>query len=588
MQTDVEKIKERIGILDLIESYIKVEKAGKNFKARCPFHNEKTPSFFISPDRGTYYCFGCGAKGDIFSFVQQFEATDFPGALKILADRAGVQIQNISKEANSRTKRIKDILELAAKYFEKNLSDNAGAAEYLKSRGLTEKTIEEWRIGFASAGWQNLYDHLIGRNYSADEILQAGLIKKGERGRYYDTFRSRIMFPIFNSAGDVIAFTGRIFEEASNSKKSNDVEVAKYINSPETDLFKKSEILYGLNRAKSVIRKNDFSILVEGQMDTIMCHQIGYANAVASSGTAITEHQLEALNKLSSRIVIAFDSDSAGFKASEKAWKMALSMGMDVKIAPIRGEKDPADLIRDNPEKWRDTVRGAQHIIEVLIEKIQNAELNRRQVGQAVTLKVIPYLKMIGSKIDRDHFVKVVGSAFGIKEDAIYSDLHSSERQDSARAGNVPVNSAGRIAKNISGQRRGDEYAIEKRLLGIAEWQNGRAGSSINSEQIREEMRKIVGDDFTEIIRSISDSLDQIIFTLDESYEDEAIVLRDIEELMNNLKIKYLNRDRDRMLQALRVAENSADEKTANELLSQVDKVSKKIENLKNFTSASD
>ena len=258
MNSPVQKIKERLSIEDVVSSYIKLDQAGSNLKANCPFHNEKTPSFFVSPDRGSYYCFGCGAKGDIFSFVEEFEGLDFKGALKILANKAGVVLEQYNTEEESEKERLYRAMEEATKFYSQNLTKNEKAREYLKSRGLTENSIEDFRIGFAKDDWRELYNYLRSKNFTDKEIELAGLAKKSEKG-YYDRFRGRIMFPISDSSGRVIAFSGRLFIDDGKS--------AKYLNSTDTPIFSKSAVLYGLDKAKDSIRKNNFSILVEGQFE---------------------------------------------------------------------------------------------------------------------------------------------------------------------------------------------------------------------------------------------------------------------------------------------------------------------------------
>ncbi|OHA86334.1 MAG: DNA primase, partial [Candidatus Zambryskibacteria bacterium GWB1_40_5] len=281
MSSSVDQIKSKIDIVSLISSYIKLEKAGTNYKGRCPFHNEKTPSFFVSPDRGSYYCFGCQAKGDIFTFVQEFEGLDFIGSLKVLADQAGVVLESYNVGEKTEKQRLHSVLEQAVFFYQKKFSDNKEAQDYLKNRGVSEKTIKDFRIGFAPADWRELFDYLSGREIGEKDMLAVGLIKQKEgTTSYYDTFRGRIMFPINDSSGRPVGFSGRILVSDDKSPK--------YLNSPETVLFNKSEILFGLDKAKKDIRLRDYSILVEGQMDLIMLHQIGMTNAVASSGTALT------------------------------------------------------------------------------------------------------------------------------------------------------------------------------------------------------------------------------------------------------------------------------------------------------------
>jgi DNA primase len=283
---DVEKIKSALSIEDVISSYIKIDKAGMNFRARCPFHNEKTPSFYISPDRGSYYCFGCNAHGDIFSFVQNIEGLDFKGALKVLAERANITLSYNFDQNSTEKDKIFAILEDATRFYESELQKNSKAIDYLKKRGLSDETIKSFRIGYAPSDWNFIHKHLNSKKYSNDLIEKSGLIKRANEndGRMYDRFRGRIMFPIEDSSGRIIAFSGRILEDDGKS--------AKYINSPDTSVFDKSSTLFGLSKAKTDIRRLNYSILVEGQMDLIMSHQAEIRNTVASSGTALTSLEI--------------------------------------------------------------------------------------------------------------------------------------------------------------------------------------------------------------------------------------------------------------------------------------------------------
>ncbi len=565
-QNDVQQIKERLGIEEVVGTYIKLEKAGKNMKARCPFHNEKTPSFIISPDRGSYYCFGCGAKGDIFSFVQEFEGLDFSGALKILAERAGVTLSKNSGETNEKTNRLRKILDLTTEYFQKNLSKNNEAKKYLLGRGLTEKTIDEWQIGFAPDGWQNLLDYLREKKYQLSEIEEVGLIKKGDKGKFYDRFRNRIMFPIFDSSGRPVGFTGRIF----NGKPDE----AKYLNSPETMLFEKSKLLYGFDKAKQAIRKNDFSILVEGQMDLIMCHQAGYRNAVASSGTALTQDQLEKLLRISSRLVIAYDSDSAGFKASEKAWQMALNLGFDVKIAPIEGGKDPADVIKADVNQWKQIVRNSQHIVEIIISKIKRESTDAREIGKRVASELIPYVANISSHIDQYHFVKMISEKFSLDEEAIKAEI-----------GNY-------LSKNISTNivsgadvSKIKNTSTENHIFGIIFWQEQEKNKIVDVGELQKKVKEILAEDYDIVLQKILSEKNQLIFEVEAIYSDskkQAKIVADIDELLKNLKIRHLTRKKENEKKLLEIAEKNNDEKTQALCLKKIDTLSKEISLLVN------
>ncbi|HMP67189.1 MAG TPA: DNA primase [Candidatus Paceibacterota bacterium] len=561
-QSDIEKIKERLGIKEVVETYIKLEKSGKNYKGRCPFHNEKTPSFFVSPDRDSYYCFGCGEKGDIFSFIQKMESLDFYDALKSLASRAGVEIsKKPENDSQSSNKKIKEILEVSTKFFEQKIKQNSEALKYLSGRGLSEETISNWRIGFASDGWSDLLTYLKSRKYSENLIMSSGMIKKNDKGSIYDTFRSRIMFPIFNSNGEVIAFSGRIFSKIDST-------VAKYLNSPETELFKKSEILYGFNFAKQHIRKNDFTILVEGQMDTVMCHQAGYKNTVASSGTALSEKQLEIIYRISPNIVIAYDSDSAGFKAAEKAWQMALNMGFDIKIAPIDEGNDPADIIKSDPQKWKMIIKNSSHIIEVLIKNKKSTKSDGRQNAKYVSEKIIPYLASLRSNIEQSHFIKMVNENFGIREDAIYEELQK-HKSNSIEKINYPT-----VAK-----KNNDSAKIEKRIFGILIWQESAKEKIIDPEKLKKNLMEILNGEYDLIYQSVKKNSEEVIFML-EDYYDEKRLKKEIDELLVNLKKEYLKRRNKKLLLKLRSLEKTSNDKETDIVLAEIGRVSKEIEDI--------
>lgn len=409
----IQEIKERLPIEEVVSRYVKLEKSGVNMRGLCPFHNEKSPSFFVSPHRGSYMCFGCGKKGDIFNFLQEIEGLEFFDALKQLAEQAGVKLETTGQD-NKQKKDSYAILEKACLVFESILSKDLNAQEYLTNRGLTEKTIRQFRIGFIPDEWGMLYNELKD-SFDEKDILESGLVIKNENGRIYDRFRGRIMFPIFDSTGKVIAFTGRVLN-------SENKEIPKYVNSPETQLFSKSHVLYGLNFAKQAIRKHNFAILVEGQMDVIMSHQMGYANTIASSGTAFTQDQLQMIAKLTPNLLLAFDSDSAGLATTAKVWEMAINQGLDVKIAYYEGSKDPADTIKEDPDEWREIVKGAIHIIEFVTKLVMKITDERKRI-KAYQEKVIPLLKRVQTYSEKNFFIDKISQMLSINSTIIWSDL---------------------------------------------------------------------------------------------------------------------------------------------------------------------
>ncbi|MDO8569548.1 MAG: DNA primase [bacterium] len=462
MRGDVNTIKERLDIAEIVSGYIKLEKAGTSFKARCPFHNEKTPSFFVSPVRQSFYCFGCGAKGDIFTFMEEVEGLDFRGALKLLAEKAGVEIEYRGGESKTEKDKILNALEDATKFFEKELADSDLARHYLVLRGINEESINDWRIGYAPAEWRSLCNYLQGHGHDKEIILKAGLVKlKDGGGEPYDVFRDRIIFPLADSNGSIIAFSGRAISKETEPK---------YLNSPETILFTKSEVLYGLDKAKDQIRKKDYAILVEGQIDLVLSHQSGVGNSVASSGTAFTRMHLERLKRFSSRIIIAFDGDLAGKKAAEKASILAISLGLEVKVANLPAGLDPAEVVRKNPQEWKDILRESLPAVEFFFNKIEEREKDSRKLGKQIEKIILPMIKLIGSTIEQSHFVSMLAKRTGIKEEILWEDLKKVKRADVS-----PRSDLGETKRSDLGPKEelhlSQKEQIEERLAEIKLWQ---------------------------------------------------------------------------------------------------------------------
>ena len=556
--SNVEEIKERLGIVELLESYLKIEKSGSSFKARCPFHNEKTASFFISPERDTYYCFGCGKKGDIFTFVQEFEGVDFIGALKILAEKAGIELTFEKSEDNSLRNKIFDVLESSTKFYEDKLKKDSEPYKYLISRGLEDKTIREWRLGLAMDDWNSLEDFLKSKNYTQSLMESAGLIKKGDKGNYYDRFRGRIIFPIFDASSRTVGFTGRIIKP--------DDKQAKYLNSPETELFNKSKILYGFNFAKSAIRKNDFSILVEGQTDVLMSHQSGYRNTVATSGTAISDEQLDLLGRLSKRLVIALDADNAGFKASERVWKMALEKGMDVKVAVMPEGKDPADTIKENPNSWKNIIKNSEHIIDFLIHRLNNEKLDSRQVAQKVHSEIIPYISKLPSAVEQAHFIRNVNRVFDIDEKALWREIDGDN--------NEGVDDGAHREELIEVKKK--DYTALNRIFGVYFWQESKEKSDIDLSKLENEIKEIIGEsNFEKSKQKFKD--EELIFETEKIYGESKILENDVRELIIALRKNILEQKRDFLKKKLH--SSSGDDER--EILKQIQKISKDMETLK-------
>ncbi len=569
--SSVEKIKENLDVEQVIGAYVKLEKAGGNYKGRCPFHNEKSPSFFVSPGRGTYYCFGCGAKGDIFTFVQEFEGLDFVGALKMLAEKAGVTLEEYAPKKSATGESLHDALESATKYFEQNLKDKKEAIAYLKKRGLNDETIAKWRLGYALPQWRHLSSSLKAQGISNDSLLATGLIKKSDTARedgFYDVFRGRIVFPIFDSSGKVIAFSGRIFDDAPDAPK--------YLNSPETALFFKSETLYGLNHAKMSIRKKDFSMLVEGQMDLLMCHQAGFDNAVASSGTAFTEGHLLRLKRLSNRILFVFDGDSAGFAAALKSATLAMSLGLEVKLSALPEGEDPADLILKDPEVWSEKIKQSKHVIDFHLDQILAGGADTRQLAKQVEQKILPYVAQIVSSIEQSHFVSQIAKRTGIREEAIWNDLRRIPR------GTQGVVSETGVKKEIvEAEVKKRKNYIERRLYGIIFWQESLAEKMIDVTKLRVKLLTFLKDEYlVEKLRLFEKEKEELVFEAEAYFGDVINLEKEIEELLANFEEDILKEQFTEAMMSLNKAESNLDEARQKELLTVCQDIGKRLSDL--------
>jgi len=565
MSTNVEQIKERLDIVDVISSYIKVEKAGINFKARCPFHNEKTPSFFISPTRQSFYCFGCSEKGDIFSFVEKFEGLDFKGALETLANRAGIKLENFKNEEQPEEKdKLFEIMEESTKFFEKGLTGNKECLKYLEKRGLNSASITKWRLGFSQDEWRSLYDFLSQHKFTKEEMLQAGLIKTadssnnpGQTTKYYDTFRNRIMFPICDSAGRVIAFSGRAMQE--------DDKTPKYLNSPETKLFYKSEVLYGFNIAKNYIRKLDYTVLVEGQMDLVMSHQSGVLNTVASSGTALTELHLKKIQKLSNRVIIAYDSDSAGEKASRRAAELALSLGMEVKITSLPKGEDPASVVKEDPEKWRAALKESEHFVDFALNKAMR-ENQGKNLTKEVVKNVLPLVSLIKSEIEKSQFVKKIALKMKVREEAVWDDLKK-----------IPVSSLAETRESI-------ETVDLKKIVDLK-----RMAAAIifleesldkKSKKSRERWQEIISQEkVNEILDNFEAEKEALIFEA-ERYSLEGDLKNIFEDIINRIELENLKQKLQEMTIVLDDKDISKEEEKS--IMVEFKKTQKRIQELNN------
>lgn len=429
--TDIDLIKDKLNILDVVSSYVKLEKAGGSYKGRSPFTSEKTPSFFVSPEKGFFYCFSSGKGGDIFTFIQEIEKISFKEALVLLAERANVSLSSgkQSQESTNKKTKLYKLIDEVSRWYSIQLSQNKEALQYLSERGLNRETVQAFRLGFAPDAWTSAYDFLKQKNYHDEEIYASGMSTKKQGGTsFYDRFRSRIMFPLFDSQGRIVGFSGRIFPGEKDEKN------AKYVNSPESVLFHKSDVLYGFHTAKKEITKKDFCILVEGQFDAILSQQVGFANTVAISGTGLTKNHLEQLLRFSNNLYLALDADSAGIQATKRSVSLAYSMGASVSIITLPQGEDPASIIKKSKELWEVAIRDAKNYIDYRLELLEFSEqLSFEEKRKVIYEDIFSFLGFVQSAITRDKYLQKIALFLGVDVDSVrldFSDFFSQEKEE--------------------------------------------------------------------------------------------------------------------------------------------------------------
>ena len=429
----VDEVKQRLDIVDVVGQYVQLQKAGRNYKALCPFHAERTPSFFVSPERQSWHCFGaCGTGGDILSFVMKKENLEFGEALRLLAERAGVTLAERRPEEEAERNRLREANEAAASFYHRALlSSEAGqtAKHYLEERGQDLKTIQDFQLGYSPSGWDSLCQHLRERGYRDEELVAAGLAVEGERG-LRDLFHQRIMFPITDMRGRVVGFGGR-----SLPIEGQEEAQPKYLNTPQTAVFDKGSLLYALDKAKEEIRRQGLAVIVEGYTDAIAAHQHGFPNVVASMGTALTERQARLLKRFSRDVVLALDADTAGQEATLRAVEYQDILGRDIRVVILPEGRDPDEVIRSDPENWPALLASAQPLLDYKFEAVSSAlDLSQpRQRSQAVE-ELLPLLTAIGDRIVQAHYLQRLARLAQVRESALHQMLIRQGRKQGRRS----------------------------------------------------------------------------------------------------------------------------------------------------------
>ena len=478
--TVVDEVKDRIDIVEVVGESVKLRKSGKSYTGFCPFHpNKRTPAFAVFPDSGTWRCFGaCNEGGDVFSFLMKKEGWDFKETLAYLAERTGVELRPITPEqeaAEEEHVRLRELLETTVTFFRHNLlytPEGEPVLSYLDSRGMTDATIEAFDLGYAPNTWEATMNHLQERGYSVEDLQSAGMVSKRDEGGYYDRFRNRLMIPIRDVRGRMSGFGARVMDPDA---------VPKYLNSPQTALFDKGRLLYGLDRARKDIRQKDQAVIVEGYMDVIGLHQAGFANAVSPMGTAITEHQLRLLKRYSRRMILALDADAAGSQATMRGLNLARDalereadpvfntrglvryegrLDADIRIVSLPGEKDPDEIVLEDPEAWMDVLGSAQTVVDYVLD-VMSAEYdlddpkNKAQIAR----QVLPLIEDVADPVEREAYRQQLSRRLKVDERALLKLRPQSQK----RAARQPSVDPTPVQEVYSEQ----ETALERFCLGV-------------------------------------------------------------------------------------------------------------------------
>lgn len=427
MNDQVEQVKSKVDIVEIIGERVVLKKAGRHFKGLCPFHSEKSPSFIVSSERQSFKCFGCQEGGDVISFLQKYDGMSFLEALEMLAKRVGITLESYRPTSqDAYRKRLLEIMSLSSEYFHYLLTKHKSgeeAREYLKSRGIGSEAISQFYLGYAPNQWRSVSDFLVSKKkYAPEEVEAVGLIIRKDSNSFYDRFRGRVMFPLKDHKGVVVGFSGRTLLK--------DEKEAKYINSPETMLYSKSKMLYGLWENREYIRKENGIVLVEGELDVIPSWQVGVKNVAAIKGSAFTSEQAQLMTRFTKNVVMSLDADSAGQEAIKRAVTIAESIDLSIRVVQITGGKDPGDVATANPRAWREMVSSAVLYWDFLIDSALSQHDAKTGAGaRAISNLVVPALAQIANSVMRAHYVSELAKKLKVPEESIYSEINRTNKK---------------------------------------------------------------------------------------------------------------------------------------------------------------
>ena len=591
----VEEVKNRLDIVEVVSGYISLNQAGGNFRACCPFHNEKTPSFMVSKEKQIWHCFGCDKGGDVISFVQDYEGIDFKEALRILAQKANVPLNNFSFQAKQDNSRLYELNQLAADFYHNLLMQDSPISKkvlkYLDNRKIDKGSLTDWRLGLSGDSWDGLLKYLVSKGFKENDIFQAGLIlKKKDGSGHVDRFRKRLMFPICDTQGRVVAFTSRTLSGIAYDEIE---QGGKYVNSPQTAIYDKSRILYGWHLAKDTIRKKKYLIIVEGNMDAIAASQTNSKNVVAVSGTALTIEHIKLIKRYANNIILAFDGDAAGSRAAFRSVVLGWQNDMNIKILLLSKGKDPADIVKEDPKKWLELIKDSVPVMDYYFKRIiAGVDLTRADHKKIAVSKLLPIVKFLKSQIEQVHYLKMISDRLQIPMEILQQDLE--QTKSFIETQQTPATTQQAVKEKTS-------FSLSEQLLSLAFFKGVYLEKlidevepevvSVESESL---YRKVIiyytkhqnldnFVDYPELDNTEKDLWIKLSMLGEKSYKDlpNEELADSFDNMLSNIKLHHLEGKRHDLISGMKQAELSDDDDQVVRLQQQVQLLGNEIEKLK-------
>jgi DNA primase len=548
MNNALNEIKDRLSIEDLVGQYVQLKKIGRNYKGLCPFHSEKTPSFIVSPEKQIAYCFGCNRGGDVFKFLQEVEGVDFVDAMKILAEKTGVKLEKYESAQKVNVTEKEDFYSMydkAALFYSDNLWKTANGEKvlnYLRQRGLAEDTIKLFRIGYAPDSFDETNQFLIKQGYTKKQLVVAGLVisKETTMSNVYDRFRGRLMFPIYDHLGRIVAFGGRALSKEQDPK---------YLNSPESSIYHKSKVLYGFNFSKPFIRESKDAVIVEGYMDAMMCFQTGVKNVVAPCGTALVSGQVRLLKPFIESITLSFDTDLAGQEAIKRSFEVIQEFDLTTYVVEVPEGKDPADYAKNHPEKFTDLYMSKKNYGEALYQRLlKNYGTEGLQAKKRIITEFLPFFNKLKSNVEKDSYIRKLASDLDIDEVTIYDEIKNVKLPDYH-----PARSFGGLNSPLN---ENEKKSAEELLLGFL-IEYPRLGKikikSIDSDAFSEDLKAIYKGLLDQYNNFDSGTGEGIIGLLPQEIKEKAALLSlYVSEKYNEVSEEFVDKEIDALYGRIR------------------------------------